>query len=186
MKFRCIFPILCLAFLFAGCGGETELDDQTYARLTVDLMKAGFRGADADEVYQDYGVSPKQYEDYGKALEKDADRQLAVAGYLKDELGKDWAQWGEALGRGMAQMGLQMGVLAAEFGNVCVKAMNELIPALKEGIGELTTGLAEKLGELQKTIDENLEKVDEKVDEVNESLAGDKEKPKEETTEPPK
>ena len=186
MKLRYLFHILCLAVLLAGCRGETELDDQTYAKLTVDLMKAGFEGADADKVFQDHGVSREQYEDYGKALEKDADRQEAVAGYIKDELGEDWAQWGEALGRGMAQMGLQMGVLAAEFGAVCVKAMNELIPALQEGIDQFTTGLAEKLGELQETIDESLEKVGEKVEKVNETLAGEEEKPKEGATEPPK
>jgi|GEM_PF-5061854 len=185
MKLRYLFPILCLAVLLAGCGGETELDDQTYARMTVDLMKAGFRGADADKVYQDYGVSHEQYEDYGKALEKDDDRQVAVAGYLKDELGEDWAQWGEALGRGMAEMGLSLGIMAAEFGTACVKAMNELIPAIQEGIDDLTTGLAEKLGELQEALDEGMEKVGEKVDEVNEAMAGDSEKPKPEKTEPP-
>ncbi|MCX7021536.1 MAG: hypothetical protein NTW26_04535, partial [bacterium] len=68
MRLRYLLPILCLAVILAGCGGETELDDQSYAKLTVDLMKAGFKSADADEVFQDYGVSPKQYEDYGKAL----------------------------------------------------------------------------------------------------------------------
>jgi len=186
MKLRYLLPVVSLALILAGCGGETELDDQSYAKLTVDLMKAGFEGADADKVFENYGVSREQYEDYGRALEKDEGRQKAVAGYIKDELGKDWAQWGEALGRGMAEMGLKLGAVAAEFGMVCVKAMNELIPALQEGIGELTTGLAEKLGELQKTIDESLQKADENVEKVNETLAGEAEKPKPEETEKPK
>jgi hypothetical protein len=170
MKFRRLLPVLCLAVLLAGCGGETELDDETYARMTVDLMKAGFKTTDAEKVYQDYNVSPEQYDDYGKALEKDEERQRAVAGYLKEELGEDWAQWGVALGRGMAKMGLKLGVVATEFGTACVEAMNAVIPAIEEGVGELTTGLAEKLGELEEAIEEGLEHLSGEMEEVEEAV----------------
>ncbi|HDR06322.1 MAG TPA: hypothetical protein ENN88_01685 [Candidatus Coatesbacteria bacterium] len=170
MKLHRTIPFLFLALILAGCGAETELTDEMYARMTVDLLKAGFWTADAEKVYQEYGVSREQYEDYGKALEKDPERQRAVAEQMKEELGGDWAQWGAALGQGMAKMGLQMGAWAAEFGTAYVEALAAFIPAFEEGMAEFGTGLAEKLGELQKTLDESFGK-------TGETTADEAEKP---------
>ena len=189
MKFQRLLPFLCLAILLAGCAGEIELDDETYAKMTVDLMKAGFMTNDADKVFQDYGVSPEQYDDYGKALEKDADRQKVVAEYIKEELGEDWAQWSVALGEGMAKMGLKLAVVATEFGTLCVEAMSSIIPTVEEGVGEFATGLAEKLGELEEAIEEGLEHLSGEMEEVEEaveeSLSGIGDSDEEEETETP-
>ncbi len=191
MKFQRLLPFLCLAILLAGCTGEIELDDETYAKMTVDLLKAGFTTSDADNIYEDYGVSPKQYDDYGKALEKDSDRQKAVAGYIKEELGEDWAQWSVALGEGMAKMGLKLAVVATEFGTLCVEAMSSIIPVVEEGVGEFATGLAEKLAELEEAIEEGLEHLSGEMEEVGEAVEeglsgiGDSGDEEEEETETP-
>lgn len=158
--------ILLAALLLVACDNETDLTEETYAAMTVELIRAGFIGPEADAVYEKYEVSPERYEQYSKELEKDPGRQQRVSQLLKDEIGDDWEDWGRAFGEAFAKLGYNFGELAVEFGESFVSGFMEYAPQMQEALEEMARGLEETFRRLQRDIEEKLGDDDDEASEV--------------------
>jgi hypothetical protein len=145
-------PLLVLV----ACDEEPVMDEETYARMTVELVAAGFLGSEADAVYEEYGVTPEEYDAYSRELEKDPERQRRVGELILAELGDDWEEWGYAFGEAFAKLGYNFGEIAAQFGKGFIEGFMEFAPQMEAAFEEMARGLEESLGDLDGEIEEDL------------------------------
>ncbi len=143
--------------LVGACDEEPELTEETYAAMTVELVRAGFIGPEADAVYESHDVSPELYDRYSKELEKDPDRQRRVGELIKEELGEDWEDWGRAFGEAFAKLGYNFGEIAVEFGAGFIEGFMNAVPEMEAAFEEMAESLEETFSGLEAEIEAELE-----------------------------
>ena len=142
--------------LVGACDEEPAMDEESYARMTVELVAAGFLGSEADEVYEEYGVTPEEYDAYSRELEKDPERQRRVGELILNEMGDDWEEWGYAFGEAFAKLGYNFAEMATRFGKGFLQGFMDFAPQMEAALEEMARGLEETLGDLEEDIETDL------------------------------